>query len=300
MPVFISYSHSDSEFVDKLASQLVLNRTYVWIDRWELAVGDSLIRRIEESIQQASALLVVLSKASVLSEWCRKELSAGLVRELEEKRVLVLPVLLEDCVVPLFLRDKVYADFRLDFDKGLASAIKGVAKFTSDTLGRGQTDEDPQYHHDWGIAWRERGGLVHLEIIAATHSPRVPFTVLTTITLTGNQFATDRFHHFASKGFDWFARKVVIGLANESPAPDSLRILIDDSLPKERKFTVKDSKSAQVYEMAVSCRRLGEDTGMDVLYDVKPILQMCFDQMEGARRNPPAEEVVQLMSLIQS
>lgn len=300
MPVFISYSHSDGEFVDKLASQLVLNRTYIWIDRWELAVGDSLTRRIEESIQQASALLVVLSKASVESEWCRRELSAGLVRELEEKRVLVLPVLLEDCDVPLFLRDKVYADFRSDFDTGLASVLKGVAKFTSDTLGRGKTDEDPQYHHDWGIAWGERGGFVHLEIIAATHSPRVPYSVLTTISLTGNEFATKRFHHFASKGFDWFARKVVIGLANESPDPDSLRILIDDSLPKERKFTVKDSKSNQVYEMVVSCRRLGEDTGMDVLYDVKPILQMCFEQIEGAKRNPPEEEVAQLMSLIRS
>lgn len=300
MPIFISYSRSDAEFVDKLAAQLVLNRTYVWIDRWELAVGDSLTRRIEESIQQASALIVVLSKASVESEWCRRELTAGLVRELEEKRVLVLPALLEDCDVPLFLRDKVYADFRSDLNMGLEYVLKGVAKFTSDTLGRGKTGEYPQYHHDWGIAWGERDGFVHLEIIAATHSPRFPYAVLTTISLTGNAFATRRFHHFTSKGFDWFARKMVIGLANESPDPESLKILIDDSLPKERKFTVTDSKSKQVYEMVVSCHRLGEDTGMDVLYDVKPILQMCSDQIEGAKRNPPEEEIAQLMALIRS
>jgi hypothetical protein len=36
MPVFISYSHSDKEFVEQLAFQLVAHRTHVWLDRWEL------------------------------------------------------------------------------------------------------------------------------------------------------------------------------------------------------------------------------------------------------------------------
>jgi hypothetical protein len=107
MPIFISYSHEDKTFVDRLAMQLVAYKAKVWLDKWELHVGDSLIKRIQDAIAGASALLVVLSKASVKSEWCKKELSAGLVRELEEKRVVVLPVLKEDCEVPLFLRDKL-------------------------------------------------------------------------------------------------------------------------------------------------------------------------------------------------
>ena len=43
MPVFISYSHSDADFVDRLAAQLVLNKARVWIDRRELTVGDSIL-----------------------------------------------------------------------------------------------------------------------------------------------------------------------------------------------------------------------------------------------------------------
>ena len=39
MPIFISYSHEDSEFVDRLAAQLVRNRVYIWLDRWELRVA---------------------------------------------------------------------------------------------------------------------------------------------------------------------------------------------------------------------------------------------------------------------
>ena len=105
MAVFVSYSHEDSAFVDTLVSHLVASKTNVWIDKWEIHVGDSLIRKVEEAIQKSDALVAVLSKASVQSEWCRKELTAGLVRELEERQVLVLPVLVEDCEVPLFVID---------------------------------------------------------------------------------------------------------------------------------------------------------------------------------------------------
>ncbi|MEY2484238.1 MAG: hypothetical protein QOK24_2766 [Verrucomicrobiota bacterium] len=92
MPYFISYSHEDKDFVDLLAAELALQRRHVWVDRWELKVGDSLIRRIESAITGASGLIVSLSKASVVSEWFRKELSVGLIRELEEKHVVVLPI----------------------------------------------------------------------------------------------------------------------------------------------------------------------------------------------------------------
>jgi hypothetical protein len=80
MPYFISYSHEDKDFVDLLAAELVLERRHVWVDRWELKVGDSLIRRIESAVKDASGLIAILSKASVVSEWFRKELSAGCVR----------------------------------------------------------------------------------------------------------------------------------------------------------------------------------------------------------------------------
>ncbi|PRB58082.1 toll/interleukin-1 receptor domain-containing protein [Erwinia billingiae] len=92
MPVFIRYSHNDPKFVDHLAQKLVQQNINIWLDRWELSVGDSLVDRIQDAVKGASALLVILSKHSVESEWCKRELSAGLLRELEEKRVVVLSV----------------------------------------------------------------------------------------------------------------------------------------------------------------------------------------------------------------
>src|SRR5690349_7766169 len=125
MSVFISYSHADKLFADQLAAQLVRRTHAVWIDTWELRPGDSLVSRVQEALQAASSIIVVLSKASAGSEWCKKELGSGLLRELEEKKVIVIPALIEDCERPIFIREKLYADFRTNFDDGLNGVLEG-------------------------------------------------------------------------------------------------------------------------------------------------------------------------------
>ena len=72
MPVFISYSQADKLIVNKLAAHLVKQNASVWVDFWELSVGDSILNKVQEAIQKSSALLVILSKTSVESEWCTK------------------------------------------------------------------------------------------------------------------------------------------------------------------------------------------------------------------------------------
>ena len=154
MPIFISYSHTDAAFVNKLAAHLVKRNAHVWVDSWELNVGDSILGRVQEAIQESSALLIVLSKASVASEWCKKELSAGLMRELDEKRVVVLPVLIENCDMPVFLREKMYADFRTNFDVGLKALVEAVSRVTNTDQGRLTSGS---VHTDWAETWGLRG-----------------------------------------------------------------------------------------------------------------------------------------------
>src|SRR5260370_33141356 len=104
MPFFIGYSDHDKTFVDRLAAQLAFRRRHVWVDRWELKVGDSILKRIEEALTEASGLIIVFSKSSVPSVWCRKELSAGLMPGFAERRVVVLPGLLESFPIPVSWR----------------------------------------------------------------------------------------------------------------------------------------------------------------------------------------------------
>lgn len=121
--VFISYSSKDRDFASKLANDLKGMGITVWFDQWELKVGDLLVERIGNAITAQDYLIVILSRASVKSAWVMKELGAGLIRELEEKRVVVFPVVIEDCDIPPFLSDKVYADFRRSYSSGLKKLL---------------------------------------------------------------------------------------------------------------------------------------------------------------------------------
>ena len=178
MPVFISYSHVDAAFVNKLAAHLVKRNAHVWVDSWELNVGDSILRRVQEAIKESSALLVVLSKASVASEWCKKELSAGLMRELDEKRVVVLPVLVEKLRYPSFLREKMYADFRTNFDVGLKALVEAVSRVTNTDQGRMPSGTG---HIDWAEDWAYEGELFRMNHTLIESSVDWPFTLLTEI-----------------------------------------------------------------------------------------------------------------------
>ena len=109
---FISYSPQDASFVDRLAEDLVANGVGVWLDRWEIRVGDSITDRIQEGLLESDYLLVVLSPNSVNSPWVREELNAARIEQLESRRVVVLPVLYQDLVIPPLLKDKRYADCR--------------------------------------------------------------------------------------------------------------------------------------------------------------------------------------------
>ena len=108
----MSHNHKDRAFARRLGEDLRRNRVRVWIDEAELQVGDSLIRRIESAIAEVDYLGAVLSKNSIGSEWVRRELEIAISREIYNKRVFVLPMLIDDCDVPGFLKGRVFADFR--------------------------------------------------------------------------------------------------------------------------------------------------------------------------------------------
>lgn len=284
MPIFISYSHQDKVFVDKLAIQLVRRNVNVWLDRWELSVGDSLLEKVQEAVDGASALLVVLSKASVASEWCKKELSAGLLRELEEKRVVVMPVMLEECNVPVFARGKVFADFRSDFDVGLRSVVEGVAKVTNPSLAR---FKEPTYHIDWSIDWGDINGDLAIILNFIQIPVKQPYTCLTNIEISANTPATQLFHrNTAEKGIER-AKLHVLGVLNAhlAASPD-MKPLLADEREDIRRLTLKGPLSSETYSVRIGVRRLGEDTGRDILVNTTSMVADAYRHMSEVLTKP--------------
>jgi TIR domain len=122
--IFLSHSSRDNPFCTRLANDLTELGVSVWYDQWEIKVGDSLRQKIADGISGKDFLAVVLSTASVSSQWVAVELNAALARELKEKDVFVLPLLIEDCEIPVFLQDKKYADFRSEYKSGVDELLE--------------------------------------------------------------------------------------------------------------------------------------------------------------------------------
>lgn len=114
--IFLSHSHQDKNFARRLAFDLRKAGANVWIDEAELKIGDSLIEKISEGLENMEFVGAILSNSSVSSKWVKQELKVALTEELKLGKIKVLPILVEDCDIPTFLKDKLYADFR-DFDR---------------------------------------------------------------------------------------------------------------------------------------------------------------------------------------
>jgi formylglycine-generating enzyme required for sulfatase activity len=127
--VFISYSHADGQFVDRLADKLKAVGVGVWIDKWEIQVGDSITGKVNEAIEASDFLVAVLSRASVKSKWVKEELNTALIRNIEGKNAFILPVLIEECKIPEMLRHRRYADFAADPEQAFRDLLEVLQPF---------------------------------------------------------------------------------------------------------------------------------------------------------------------------
>lgn len=295
MPIFISYSHADREFVEKMAAHLVKHKTNVWVDTWELNVGDSILDRIQEAIQGSSALLIVLSQASTQSEWCRKELSAGLIRELDEKRIIVLPVLIEDCDIPVFLRDKMYADMRHDFDSGLKSILDAVARVTNDEQGR-ITEDDGNL--DWAQDWGFNDGLFHMRFTIVSTPESLPMTFLTQIYVFCNEAATSRYRQYEEAGLDWVGRANIAEILFDLGDKKEFQVILDSQFAQTVKTTIQDPNTGASYDIIAECRKLGQDNGKDQLVNISDYLKGIREYVRSVSRQLTAEEVEKMREIM--
>lgn len=125
--ILLSHSTKDNEFVSRLAADLKSAGLDVWVDWLELKVGDSIVENINQRFKETDYLVVVLSPNAVESHWVKAELGVGLMKQLSNHGLTVLPVLYKPADIPALLADRIYADFTQDYQLGL-SALLSVFK----------------------------------------------------------------------------------------------------------------------------------------------------------------------------
>lgn len=88
--VFVSHAHEDKdEIVRPLALALQQQGLRVWFDEFELRIGDSLRRKIDQGIARSAFGVVVLSTAFFAKNWAQYELDGLVTRSVDGEQVLL-------------------------------------------------------------------------------------------------------------------------------------------------------------------------------------------------------------------
>jgi hypothetical protein len=90
--LFISYSTHDQEFAERLHADLQAKGVRCWFAPHDLRGGKKVHKQIDEAIRVYDKLLLILSKASMASEWVRTEIAIARTREVEQKREVLFPI----------------------------------------------------------------------------------------------------------------------------------------------------------------------------------------------------------------
>jgi uncharacterized protein YjbI with pentapeptide repeats len=91
---FISYSTKDQEFADRLYADLQAKGVRCWFAPHEIQGGRKVHEQIDEAIRVYDKLLLILSDASMNSNWVKTEIANARVREEQQKRQMLFPITL--------------------------------------------------------------------------------------------------------------------------------------------------------------------------------------------------------------
>jgi TIR domain-containing protein len=220
--VFLSYGHGDKQFVRRIARNLTDNGITVWIDEEEILAGDSLIERIRGGIESVRFFVVVISENSIRSRWVRSELDIAMNKEIEGKKLRVIPILLgpiSDEDLPSFLVGKRFVDCRRHrtkhvYDKALKELVKAIGardqlvSSDSDRIepdsGSVQTDAPERLpHRDRGAFWVGESILAWILGVARTKVHRLLVVWLQLVLAT---------FIFSAIGGEWVGQMLVFSM----------------------------------------------------------------------------------------
>lgn len=116
---FISFSYSDKVFATKLHSYLRNAGVRVWFSPKNMHGGKKLLDQIDHAIRSHDLLLLILSKASMRSNWVVSEIRRALEAEAATKHRRIFPIRICDMASL-----RAWTCFDADSGKDLAVQIR--------------------------------------------------------------------------------------------------------------------------------------------------------------------------------
>ncbi len=121
---FVSYSKRNWNFVKALVDRLKSDG--VWVDRWDIDLGEPLPAKIESGISGSSEFIFVLSKESLESSWTKYESHMAVIRALEDANFRIIVIRIDNSIVPLRFRPFLYVDGSKNPDSAINEVHRAI------------------------------------------------------------------------------------------------------------------------------------------------------------------------------
>ena len=122
--VFVSYARTNQDFVVRLVHDLRQHGVPIWLDQLAIPAGAQWDVVIENALEDATHVLLVMSKASVNSPNVRDEIDMAI-----DEGKTIIPILIENCRRPLRVRRLQYMDFRGSYDDALRALLAALPRY---------------------------------------------------------------------------------------------------------------------------------------------------------------------------
>ena len=96
---FISYSSKDQVFADRLHADLQNKGVRCWFAPHDLSTGAKTWDAIDDAIRLRDKLLVILSEASIASDWVEDEVNKAYAEERGRMELVLFPIRIDDAVM---------------------------------------------------------------------------------------------------------------------------------------------------------------------------------------------------------
>jgi hypothetical protein len=124
--VFVSHRGADGDVAERIAAEIRDVGHDVWLDRWEIDVGDSVVGEIDQGLAAADYLVLCCSARGTDTPWISREWMVTLHRQLEGKGVKLLPAILDGGALPAILDDIKPANLARDWSAGMAELLRAI------------------------------------------------------------------------------------------------------------------------------------------------------------------------------
>lgn len=150
--VFISHASEDNAAAKRLTKRLKDDGFDPWLDLERLLPGQGWDLEIEKVMRESGAILLCFSKESVTKEsYIQKEYKRAMriQEEKPEGTIFVIPVRLDECELPFYLRDIQWVDYPEDYDRlvgalNLRAGKKAEIKKEETSSPKGKKEAKPR------------------------------------------------------------------------------------------------------------------------------------------------------------